>query len=212
MVTTAGYKEHRFCVTWIEHLDDGNRPGTHSKLRTSSPAHNFVSHHILPSLNLYLLLHTVSSLQRCPLFRVFLIERFHCTYCTYVPYQIPYTTSSIPIPKSHWSNDSDVRQMAAPSCWVIRHDDITLMHIVTKGLHLVLYGLLHGPQVNGYVWGVGNQTPIRAKKSTRKIQSLLESGKVKLHNTVQLLRGASIYYLRVNSNLSVEWSLIDYLP
>ena len=102
--------------------------------------------------------------------------------------------------------------MAAPSCWVIRHDDITLMHIVTKGLHLVLYGLLQGPQVNGYMWSVGNQTPIRAKKSTRKIQSLLESGKVKLHNTVQLSRGASIYYLRVNSNLSVEWSLIDYLP
>ena len=121
--------------------------------------------------------------------------------CTYVPFQIPYTTSPIPIPKSHRSNDSDVRQMAAPSCRVIGHDDITLMNIITKGLHLVLYGLLHGPQVHGYVWGVGNQTPVRAKKSTRKIQSLLESGNVTLcnsNNAVRLSRGTSTVHTYVS--------------
>ena len=56
--------------------------------------------------------------------------------------------------------------MAAASCWVVGHDDITLMNIITKGLHLVLHCFLHGPQMNGNVRGVGNQTPIWAKEGT----------------------------------------------
>ena len=194
MVTTAGYKEHRFCVTWIEHLDDRNRPGTHSKLHISSPAHDFVSSYP-PKLKPILATADSVLIREVSLLQSVLYWKVPLYICTYVPFQIPYTTSPIPIPKSHRSNDSDVRQMAAPSCRVIGHDDITLMNIITKGLHLVLYGLLHGPQVHGYVWGVGNQTPVRAKKSTRKIQSLLESGNVTLCNTVRLSRGTSTVHM-----------------
>ena len=84
--------------------------------------------------------------------------------------------------------------MAAASCWVVRHDDITLMNIITKSLHLILYSLLHGPQVDRNVWGIGNQTPVRAKKSTRKIQPFLrELNKCIYYSTVILARSPSMY-------------------
>ena len=87
---------------------------------------------------------------------------------------IPNSTIPIPVLISYRSDDSDVWQVAATSCWVVGHDDITLVNIITEGVHLILHCLLHCSQVHRDVRGIGNQPTIRAKKSTRKVQPFLE--------------------------------------
>lgn len=49
-------------------------------------------------------------------------------------------------------------------------------HVETHGAHLVLDGLLHGPQVDWDVRGVGHQSPVRPKHGAGEIEALLDVG------------------------------------
>lgn len=74
------------------------------------------------------------------------------------------------------SDDRNVWQVTTAGSRVIRHQHIARSQIIARHLNLVPHCLLHGAQVDGDVWCVGDQASIRAEQGTAKIEPFFDVG------------------------------------